>query len=180
VLAVSGSLRAGSTASAVVRTAASVAPAGIAVSVYDGLAGLPPFNPDDDVEPLPPAVQDLRGAIAAADSVLLSTPEYAGALPGSFKNLLDWTVGGIEMSGRRVAWINASVSPTGAVAAHEELRRVLAFVQADVVDAACADVPVPRASVTEDGLVSDRALRDRIAVVLQTLTHHARAARHRA
>ena len=49
------------------------------------------------------------------------------------------------MSGRPVAWINTSVSPTGAVAAHEELRRVLTFVQADIVEAACVDLPVPRA-----------------------------------
>jgi chromate reductase len=177
VLAVSGSLRVGSTSSAVVRTAVLVAPAGTRVTVFGGLGALPHFNPDDDVEPLPSAVRALRDAIAEADSLLLSTPEYAGALPGSFKNLLDWTVGGVELTGRPVGWINVSVSPTGAVAAHEDLRRVLGFVQADVVEAACADIPVPRAAVGTDGLVDDCPLRGRIEAVVAALADHARSSR---
>ena len=108
---ISGSLRTGSGNSAVVRTAAAVAPDGVEGTVYDGMGDLPHFNPDDDREPLHPAVAALRTAIAAADAVLFCTPEYAGALPGSFKNLLDWTVGGAEMYGRPVAWINASGPP---------------------------------------------------------------------
>jgi chromate reductase len=176
VLAVSGSLRTGSTSTAVLRTAVAVAPKGVTVTMFDALGTLPPFNPDDDVDPLPNAVATLRAACGAADSLLLSTPEYAGALPGSFKNLLDWTVGGTELSAKPVGWINVSVSPTGAVGAHEELRRVLGFVQADVVDAACADLAVPRAAVGDDGLVEPGPLRDRIVEVLRALAAHARAA----
>jgi chromate reductase, NAD(P)H dehydrogenase (quinone) len=175
VLAISGSLRTGSTSTAVLRTATRVAPRGVTVTLFERLGTLPPFNPDDDVAPLPPAVQTLRAACGAADSLLLSTPEYAGALPGSFKNLLDWTVGGVELSRMPVAWINVSVSPTGAVAAHEELRRVLGFVEADIVDAACIDLAVPRAAVGADGQVEDDALRKRIGEVLRTLAAHARA-----
>ena len=175
VLAISGSLRSGSTSTSVLRTAKQVAPRAVSVTIFEGLGQLPPFNPDDDIDPLPPGVQTLRAACGAADSLLLSTPEYAGALPGSFKNLLDWTVGGTELSGLPVAWINVSVSPTGAVAAHEELRRVLGFVEADVVDAACIDLAVPRASVGPDGLVEPGPLRDRIGEVLKALAAHARA-----
>ena len=65
--------------------------------------------------PLPPAVVDLRARIAAADAILFSTPEYAGAMPGSFKNLLDWTVGGVEMSHKPSAWINISPTADGAL-----------------------------------------------------------------
>jgi chromate reductase len=85
--------------------------------VFDGMALLPHFNPDDDTEPLPAPVADLRARIAAADAVLFSTPEYAGALPGSFKNLLDWTIGGGEIYQKPVAWINVSTMPTGAAGA---------------------------------------------------------------
>lgn len=177
VLAISGSLRAGSTASAVLRTAADVAPAGIAVTVFADLGTLPHFNPDDDHEPLPVPVRELRRAIAGAGSVLLATPEYAGALPGSFKNLLDWTVGGIELAGRPVAWINTSTSPTGGVAAHEDLRRVLTFVQADLVEEACLDLPVPRAAVDPDGVIRHEAVREQIAGVLRALARHRRPAR---
>ena len=89
-------------------------------------AGLPHFNPDDDVEPLDPAVAELRAAIDAADAVLFSTPEYAGALPGSFKNLLDWTIGGGEIYEKPVGWINASALG-GATDAYESLGIVLRY-----------------------------------------------------
>jgi NAD(P)H-dependent FMN reductase len=173
VLAISGSLRGTSTSSAVVRTAARWPAPDTTVTVFGRLGELPHFNPDLDAAPLPPEVSSLRAAVATADSVLLSTPEYAGALPGSFKNLLDWMVGGVELGGKPVGWVNCSVSPTGAVAAHEDLRRVLGFVDADVVDAACADIPVPRAAVDGDGLVTDPALRTRIAAVVGALAAHA-------
>src|SRR3954451_14324050 len=94
VLLISGSTRNGSTNSAFVRTAVGCTPNGVEAVVYDGLAELPHFNPDLDVDPLPAEVARLRGAIAGADAVLFCTPEYAGTLPGSFKNLLDWCVGG--------------------------------------------------------------------------------------
>jgi NAD(P)H-dependent FMN reductase len=170
VLALSGSLRGGSTNSAMVRTVRAVAPAGVEVDVYEGMADLPHFNPDDDYHPLPAAVADLRARIAAADALLISTPEYAGALPGSFKNLLDWTVGGTEVGGRAVGWINVSTSPTGAADAHASLRTVLGYVGADVIEAACVHIPVPRDAIAPDGLITDPTLRHQVASTLRTLT----------
>ena len=108
-------MRTGSSNSAVLRTLQPLAPAGVGADLYERLGTLPHFNPDDDYEPLPPAVIELRAGIAAAGAVVFCTPEYAGALPGSFKNLLDWTVGGGEIYAKPVAWINASgrAAPTG-------------------------------------------------------------------
>jgi NAD(P)H-dependent FMN reductase len=145
-----------------------VAPEGVTVTVFEGLAELPHFNPDDDVEPLDPAVVVLRSAVAAADALLISTPEYAGALPGSFKNLLDWTVGGMEISRKPVGWINASATG-GARSAHDSLGKVLGYVDALVVDAACADIPVARRDVGADGLIADPTIRSHIADVIQVL-----------
>jgi hypothetical protein len=117
ILLLSGSLREGSTNAAALRTAASVAPAGIETVAYDGMACLPHFNPDDDREgePIAEAVAEMRAAVHSADALLICTPEYAGALPGSFKNLLEWTVGDGSTYEKRVAWINVSGSaaPTG-------------------------------------------------------------------
>ena len=112
---------------------------------------------------------DLRASVAAADAVLFCTPEYAGALPGSFKNLLDWTVGGGEMYGRRVAWINASGLPTGAADAHASLRTVLGYLSTEIVEDACVHIPVPRQAVGDNGLIDEPRLRARIADVLTTL-----------
>ena len=174
ILLVSGSTRSGSTNTALLRTAREAPPPGVEAELYEGLAGLPHFNPDDDVEPLPDAVADLRARIAAADAVLFCTPEYAGALPGSFKNLLDWTVGGPEMYGKPVAWVNASASPTRAAKAHESLETVLRTIHADVVSEACRHVAVARGRVV-DGLVADPDARAGIAEVLAALAAYALA-----
>jgi NAD(P)H-dependent FMN reductase len=172
VLLICGSLRRGSTNAALLATARSMLPDGVEADLYDGIDRLPHFNPDVDVDPLPPAVADLRARTTAADAILVCTPEYAGALPGSFKNLLDWTVGDIDISGTPVAWINVSATG-GAVEAHRSLRLVLTYTDARIIDDACADVPVPRSAVGEDGLIHDTAIR---AAVERSLTALLRAA----
>lgn len=90
ILLISGSLRSGSTNGALLRTARAGALAGIEAVLYEGLGTLPHFNPDDDPDggQVHAAVADLRAQLAAADALLICTPEYAGALPGSLKNLL--------------------------------------------------------------------------------------------
>jgi NAD(P)H-dependent FMN reductase len=172
ILLISGSLRAGSTNTAVLRTAQTAAPDGTIALTYEGLGGLPLFNPDDDTVPLDPAVSDLRMRIADADALLFSTPEYAGALPGPFKNLLDWTVGGGETYGMPVAWINVSGSPTGAADAYRSLRTVLEYTGSDIVDEACVHIPVARSAIGSDGLIVDGVIRRQITDALRTLASH--------
>ena len=168
VLLISGSTRAASTNSALVRTAAVCAPPGIETVRY-GLTALPHFNPDDDRHPLPPAVAALRAGIAASHAVLICTPEYAGTLPGSMKNLLDWTVGGTEMTDRPVAWVNVAADMRRGGGAHATLATVLGYVQARIVDDACRHVPIAHEVVGPDGLIADEPTRAAIAEVLTVL-----------
>lgn len=179
VLMVSGSLRAGSTNTALLQTAQAVAPDGVNAVLYVGLAHLPQFNPDDDHEPIHPAVADLRTALGRADALLFSTPEYAGALPGSFKNLLDWTVGGGGTYGMPAAWLNASgvQSPTGAADAHESLRKVLGYTGVNIVEEACIRLPVARQSVGPDGLIADPAVHEQLSRVLGLIAEQVRERR---
>lgn len=169
----SGSLRGGSTNAALLRTARELVPDGVEAVLYEGIGGLPHFNPDDDAEgaPVHPAVAGLRKTIAESDALLFSTPEYAGALPGAFKNLLEWTVGDAGTYDKPVAWVNTSgpAAPTGAADAHESLRKVLGYVSADIVEDACRRIPVPRAAVGEDGLIEDPEIRAQVVEVLQKL-----------
>jgi NAD(P)H-dependent FMN reductase len=90
------------------RVAAVVAPPGIEIALYEGLADLPHFNPDLDGDSVPPAVAALRRCVNEADAIVFSVPEYAHGLPGSLKNALDWLVGGTEFMNKRVALFNAS------------------------------------------------------------------------
>ncbi|MBS1879154.1 MAG: NAD(P)H-dependent oxidoreductase [Actinobacteria bacterium] len=186
MLLVSGSLRSGSTNGALLNTAAALTLPGITTTSYRGLADLPHFNPDDDRPdaPLDPAVRELRAILAASDAVLFSTPEYAGGLPGSFKNLLDWTVGGGETYGMPVAWINTAgpAAPSGGADAEAELARVLGYTGAEIVAAACRRIPVAREAIGADGLIADPAIRDPLAEALRTLAAavaDGAAARHR-
>ncbi|MET8248345.1 NADPH-dependent FMN reductase [Streptomyces sp. NPDC005202] len=167
ILLLSGSLRSGSTNEAVLRTAQAVGPAGAHV-LYGGLVELPHFNPDDDTNPLPAPVAGLRAAIDRAAGVLICTPEYAGTLPGSFKNLLDWTVGGTEICDKPVAWVNAA-GPGRGQGAEATLRTVLGYTGADIVEPACAKIPVDRGMVGSDGLITDPEVRARLGEVLGEL-----------
>ncbi|CAN5680461.1 hypothetical protein BH24ACT15_BH24ACT15_17540 [soil metagenome] len=173
ILLISGSTRSGSTNTAVLRTAQATAPHGVTAVVYDRLAALPAFNPDDDHDPLPGVVASLREEIAVAHGVLFCVPEYAGALPGSFKNLLDWTVGGPEMYGKPVAWINVSPEGRGELA-QTSLSTVLDYLGAAVIEPACGRLFVPRDAVGPDGVVSDVELRGKIAAVLRMVVKHLR------
>ena len=174
VLLVSGSTRSGSTNGAALATAAALAPAGVTAVRYDGLAALPAFNPDDDGDQPPGPVAGLRREIEASDAVLFCTPEYAGTLPGSFKNLLDWTVGGGQLYGKPVAWLNAAAAGRGG-GAQETLRSVLGYVGAVIVEPACRHLPVDRAAIGPDGTVSDPAFAAGMAGVWADLISHAQA-----
>ncbi len=168
VALVSGSTRAGSGNTAALRTAAVVAPDGVRAVFYPGLTQLPAFVPDGEQGP---AVAALRGQLAGADAVLFCTPEYAGTLPGSFKNLLDWTVGTGELYGKPVAFINVAAPGRGA-GAEATLRVVLGYVAAEIIEAACTRIFVARDTVGADGLIADPAVRDALAGVLAAIAAH--------
>jgi len=173
ILLICGSLRAESTNAAALRTAAVLANDGIETATHDGMGDLPHFNPDEDKEGVTPhpAVESLRQAIAKADAILICTPEYAGALPGALKNLLEWTIGDGGTYGKPVAWINVSgpAAPTGGADAHDSLRKVLAYSGANIVEPACLRVPLERQMVGSDGLISDAHAREQIALSLREL-----------
>ncbi len=173
ILLASGSLRAGSTNSALLRTAAGVAPPGISTALYERLADLPHFNPDDDEEgrEVPAAVAAMRTELARADAVLFSTPEYAGALPGSFKNMLEWSVGGHEIYRLPAAWVNAA-APGRGVNADDSLAKVLGYVGADIVEPCCVRIPVARDQLGADGLIADAGIGAALTAVLADLAAH--------
>lgn len=175
IVLISGSLRARSTNSAVITTAAALAPADVKTLVYAGMADLPHFNPDDDRDPLPDPVSRMRALIGQASAVMLSTPEYAGCMPGAFKNLLDWTVGAGSLYQKPVGWINPSAHG-GAGDAYNALRKVLDRAGAVVIDEACATIPVSHEAVDETGNISSGETRKAIAAVMQELAAAVRRA----
>ena len=179
LLLISGSSRNGSTNVAALRTAAAVAGLDVDAVLFRAIGALPLFNPDDDREGVPfdPRVTAMRGAVAAADALLFSTPEYAGALPAALKNLLEWTIGDAGTYRKPVAWINAAgpAAPSGAADAYESLAKVLRYAGAEIVTGACVRVPLTREMAGPDGLISDGRARAAISAAVSALVDHARA-----
>lgn len=125
ILAISGSLQAGSSNTTLLRIAQSMALEDIEVVLYASLADLPYFNPDLDRDPAPTPVADLRAQLLAADGVLLASPEYAHGIPGALKNALDWVVGSGELYAKPVAVLSASPRSSGGAYAREAIERTL-------------------------------------------------------
>lgn len=174
VLAISGSLRAGSYNTALARATRELAPAGVEIELYDGLGTLPPFDADSDGAAEPVAVRDLRRRIGAADAVLFVTPEYNGSIPGVLKNAVDWASRphrDAALSGKTVAVAGASPGQYGAMWAQQDLRRVLGIAGARVIE---GELAVPRAhEVFDDGRLTSSVIAERLQTHLAALVHQA-------
>lgn len=143
ILAISGSLRAASSNTAVLQAMSTVAADGMTITLYDQLADLPYFNPDLDREtdtPLAP-VRELRAQVGRADGILISSPEYAHGVPGVLKNALDWLVSSSEFPGKPVALINISPRSTYVQAS---LTEILTTMSAALITDAAFTVAIPR------------------------------------
>ncbi len=137
VLGISGSLRAGSFNTALLRAAAGLLPPATRMPLYTDLALVPPYADGADAEPAPPPVARLRAGIATADALLIATPEYNASIPGQLKTALDWASRPYPdnaLHRKPVAVVGASTGIFGAVWAQAELRKVLATAGADVLD----------------------------------------------
>jgi len=108
ILAIPGSIRQSSSNEALLLYIKDTYKGEFDVTIYDGLALLPHFNPDLDKGEVHQAVVDLRLRIQQADAVIICTPEYVYSLPASLKNAIEWTVSTTVFSGKPVGLIVAS------------------------------------------------------------------------
>jgi chromate reductase, NAD(P)H dehydrogenase (quinone) len=178
ILGLSGSLRRDSHNTSLLRAAAKALPPGVELELFDGLADLPHYDADLDVDPAPDPVERLREAIADVDGVLIATPEYHGSIPGALKNALDWASRPFPdnaLRGKPAAVVGASTGMFGAVWAQAEVRKVLKTIGADVLD---GELPVPHAHLAfgDDGHLADAGMRDALGELVAVLATRAGAA----
>jgi NAD(P)H-dependent FMN reductase len=121
ILAISGSLRAGSANTTLLKILGNLFPEEVGYTVYEHIGDLPHFNPDIDEEEALQPVKALREQIKNADGVVICTPEYAFGVPGVLKNALDWLVSSGELNEKPVATISASPLYRGGDRAHASL-----------------------------------------------------------
>lgn len=168
IVGLCGSLRDGSSNHLLLRTVPNLAPA-FSMQIYEGLATLPHFSPDLDVEEAPDSVRDLRALVGSADGVIVSSPEYAHGIPGTLKNALDWLVSSGEFMHKPVVlW---SASPSGADYVHPQLMEVLRVMTATIVSEACLRISSARQSFDVSGQLIDRQLAQTLGQSLLLLAH---------
>ena len=161
LLTICGSLRVRSSNRAILRAFVEVVGDHAEVASFDALATLPHFNPDLDIEPVPETVAVWRRAVTEADALVISTPEYAHGLPGSFKNALDWLVSDPAFAGKRVAILHVERGSSWAL---DSLREILRTMSAVIVDAACVGLRLETNQVTAEELLR----RDDVRTLLET------------
>ncbi|HGM6770063.1 NADPH-dependent FMN reductase [Stenotrophomonas sp. TWI169] len=160
VLAFAGSLRRNSYNRHLIDAATGSAPAGLSLTVHDSIADIPLFNEDLEADAAggPDGVMRLRAAVAAADGVLIATPEYNQSLPGVLKNTLDWlsrndAALGEVLSGKPVAIMGATPGRWGTRLAQSQLRHALAAMGALVMTS-------PQLYIAEAASALDTATND--------------------
>lgn len=164
LLAICGSLRAVSTNKALLQAALLLAPPDLGIELFGGLAGLPHFNPDLDVDPAPPEVAAWREKVRHADGLLISSPEYARGIPGSFKNAFDWLVSHEGFPDKPVAFFHASER---AVASQAAMRLVFETMSAKIVDAATISIPLLGKQADAAAIAADPDMSAKIRAALQ-------------
>ncbi len=162
ILAISGSLRAASLNSALLRAVVGLAPAGMRVELFTELGNLPLFNPDLEITDLAPVAR-FHARLAEADGVVIASPEYAHGVTGVIKNALDWMVGSEVFVNKPVALFNASPRATIAQAS---LKETLTVMSARVVATASITLPIIGSNLNESGIAAHPALSTSIREAL--------------
>jgi chromate reductase len=163
ILAVSGSLRAASYNTALLRAAQELAPEEMEIEVF-GLGDLPFFNQDVEDRGDPTPVAAWKDAVRGADGVLIACPEYNGGLTAVLKNAIDWASRGkpAPLEGKIACALGASPGITGTVRAQDALRLNLKRTGCDL--APLSDILVGQAHTKfENGVLTDERTRQAIA-----------------
>jgi NAD(P)H-dependent FMN reductase len=165
VIALSGSLRAASINTALLRAAARLAPQGMQVEVFGGMGELPLFNIDLEAS-VPPSVAALRAAVGGADALLIASPEYAHGVSGVIKNALDWLVSLESFIDKPVALLNAQPRAHFSDAA---LRETLKTMSAALVEPASVSLQLTADTLTEEGMLASPPVAQAIQSALADL-----------
>lgn len=179
ILVLVGSLRGGSTNRQLAEAAAELAPADVTLTIYPSLADLPFYDEDIDLEGSAPESADaFRAAVAAADAVLVVTPEHNGTIPAVLKNAIDWAsrpYGGAPITQKPVAVIGSAFGQYGGVWAHDEARKALGIAGARVLDDVTMSVPGSLVRFAETHPRDDAEVVEQLRTVVAAVAGHATA-----
>ena len=167
VLAISGSLRAASVNSALLRALQGAAVPPVRVALWDRLGGLPVFSPDLEGPATPETVTRFAAEVEAADAVVIACPEYARTIPGGLKNAIDWLVSRDEIMHKPIALLHASHRGDEMLG---HLRRVLETVSSRFLPDLFVRLPVAHLTAeARAGVLASAETRDQLREFLAGL-----------
>ncbi len=169
ILAISGSLRASSSNTNILRVLANLAPKDVSIEIYEGIGNLPHFNPEIDDNRELISVRDWRSHLKKADAVIFCTPEYAHGVPGVLKNALDWIVSSGDFMHKPTAVISASPSPDGGEKANASLVQTLKMMMAEISEGSILCVAGVSAKLNQNGDVIDLETTRSLRYLLDSL-----------
>ncbi|MGJ4786831.1 NAD(P)H-dependent oxidoreductase [Leptospira koniambonensis] len=169
VLAVSGSLRKGSSNTALLLAAQRISNDSLQITLADPLDRIPHFNPDLDTDTPPKEITKWRRELKEADAILFSSPEYAFAIPGVLKNALDWIVSSAELYGKPVGLINASPGYGGASKAQEALIQLLNVLTVKINDGCVLSISGVNKKIDSEGYITDAQTEEELRNCLQNI-----------
>jgi chromate reductase len=170
VLAIAGSLRKGSVNKALVRAAIKVAPSSVVVEDFGDIDGIPLFNEDIEKE-LPEKVKLLKAKVAAADALLIATPEYNNSVPGVLKNAIDWAsrpMGDNSFEDKPVAIMSAG-GHMGGTRAQLHLRHMCVYLNMHPLNKPQVAITKAKTKLDPSGEFTDPAIRGSVLQLLVAL-----------
>ena len=175
ILAICGSLRAGSYNRAALRTAIELKPPGMTIETAD-IGSIPLYNEDVRAQGFPPPVEKLRQQIKEADALLFVSPEYNYSIPGVLKNAIDWASRPPDQpfAGKPVAIMGAGAGMAGTARAQYDLRRCCVFLDMHPLNKPEVLIGVAHTKFDAEGAFTDEVGRSLIRDLLVALDQWSR------
>jgi len=177
IAAFTGSLRKGSYNMASLRAASGLMPEGSVLEILD-VSRLPFLNEDEEAAGIPESVQAFKQALAAADGILIATPEYNYSIPPVLKNALDWASRGdvLPLVGKPTAILSASPGLFGGARAQYQLRQVCVALNMPALTRPEVMIGSAHTKFNEQGILEDEGTGRRIRALLEALASEVRKA----
>jgi chromate reductase, NAD(P)H dehydrogenase (quinone) len=168
IIALCGSTRRASTNLNLIHAIDSLSETKFSITIFQGLASLPHFNPDLDTDTPPSEIVEFRKQLRSADGILICTPEYAMGVPGTLKNAIDWTVSSCEFSQKPVALITASsLGEKG----HASLLETLKIIESNITDKTQLRISYAKTKISQAGVITDELTKQEIVSLLEAFNH---------
>ncbi|HUA77264.1 MAG TPA: NADPH-dependent FMN reductase [Acetobacteraceae bacterium] len=170
VVSLLGSLRKGSFNGAIARALPALAPPDMTIEALPSIRDFPLYDADIQAEGFPPAVTAMAARIAAADGIIIVTPEYNYSIPGGLKNAIDWLSrpSPQPFAGKPVALASGSMGMLGGARAQYHLRQTMVFLDAYVLNRPEVIIPSIQTKIDANGELTDQTVRDFISTQLKS------------